>query len=207
MAIGLRAYFAFVPPPEATPWNNLWQNLSAELNGWKIKDRNAQPLQGQVTAYLNSSASMMHSFATKKWHLYWPVCCLLETGHGLLPLGGAHTPDTCWIVNGWTTGSERQYAVPFTYKNTEFQRAEFGVAQRMDPLKESILAPRRGQSYDLRPKEPHKSSVPSSMSKNTASTYAKSNFHSAIQQPHDFETLRKQPAFSQILNGLSTLGL
>ena len=120
---------------------------------------------------------------------------------------GAHTPDTCWIVNGWTC-SERQYAVPFTYKNTEFQRAEFGVYEKDGSAQRVYfwhLVGGKVMTYDQKG-TPQIFGALVDIQKHGLNL-RQEQFFIRLSSNRDFETLRKQPAFSQILNGLSTLGL
>ena len=140
LAIGLRAYFAFVPPPEATLEQPLAEIFPVELNGWKIQDQDmaASPeSSNRISEFLNFDDALFRTYEKNGIFIglyvaYW------KPGTASYRWAGAHTPDTCWIVNGWTC-SERQYAVPFTHKNTEFQPAEFGVYEKTDPLKASIF--------------------------------------------------------------------
>ena len=41
----------------------------------------------------------------------------------------AHTPDTCWVVNGWTR-LDREYAIPFQVNEIKLKNAEFGIYKK-----------------------------------------------------------------------------
>jgi hypothetical protein len=42
---------------------------------------------------------------------------------------GAHTPDTCWVVNGWTR-LDREYSIPFQVNQIKLKNAEFGIYKK-----------------------------------------------------------------------------
>ena len=185
LAIGLRAYFAFVPPPEATLEQPLAEIFPVELNGWKIQDQDmaASPeSSNRISEFLKFDDALFRTYEKNSIFIglyvaYW------KPGTASYRWAGAHTPDTCWIVNGWTC-SERQYAVPFTHKNTEFQPAEFGVYERRIRSKRLFLAPRRRQSHDLRPKRnPTNLWCPRRYPETRPQPTPRAIFHSAIQQP------------------------
>ncbi len=209
LAIGLRAYFAFVPPPEATLEQPLAEIFPAELNGWKIQDQDmaASPeSSNRISEFLNFDDALFRTYEKNSIFIglyvaYW------KPGTASYRWAGAHTPDTCWIVNGWTC-SERQYAVPFTYKNTEFQPAEFGVYEK-DGSAQSVyfwhLVGGKVMTYDQKG-TPQIFGALVDIQKHGLNL-RQEQFFIRLSSNRDFETLRKQPAFSQILNGLSTLGL
>ena len=65
VGLSLRAYFAFVPPPEPTLNNQLSDILPGELNGWKIKDQDmaeSPESSERISDFLNFDDALFRIF-------------------------------------------------------------------------------------------------------------------------------------------------
>lgn len=130
-ALGLRAYFALVPPPPATLERPLAEIVPSELEGWNIRDLDiAQSLESsaRISDFLNFDDYVFRTFQQGDTTLavyiaYW------SPGKASYRWAGAHTPDTCWVLNGWTR-LDRQYSVPFACGPTVLEPAEFGIYEK-----------------------------------------------------------------------------
>ncbi len=129
--LGLRAYFTFVPPPEATLQEALAEVVPEDLNGWSIKDLDmaeSPESSARITDFLNFDDALFRVFEKGDTFVglyiaYW------TPGKASYRWAGAHTPDTCWVQNGWTR-TDREYGIPFNNQATEFEPAEFGVYEK-----------------------------------------------------------------------------
>ena len=129
--LSLRAYFAFVTPPEPTLTDRLSGIIPEELNGWKIKDQDmaeSPESSARISDFLNFDDALFRIFnkgdtIVGLYIAYW------MPGKASYRWAGAHTPDTCWVQNGWTR-LDREYSIPFQNKEIPFQPAEFGIYEK-----------------------------------------------------------------------------
>lgn len=128
---GLRAYFAFVPPPDATLMESLAEIVPDQLSGWRIEDQDmadSPESSARISEFLNFDDALFRVFRKGDTFVglyiaYW------TPGKASYRWAGAHTPDTCWVQNGWTC-LDREYGIPFNSGETKFQPAEFGVYEK-----------------------------------------------------------------------------
>jgi hypothetical protein len=131
LAISLRAYFALVPPPQATLHEALADIIPSKLSGWKIKDMDmaeSPESSARISNFLNFDDAIFRVFEKGDTFVglyiaYW------SPGKASYRWAGAHTPDTCWVLNGWTR-TDRAYSIPFQHGDTHFQPAEYGVYEK-----------------------------------------------------------------------------
>ena len=129
--LSLRAYFAFVPPPESTLKDQLSKIIPNELSGWKIKDQDmaeSPESSARISDFLNFDDALFRIFnkgdtIVGLYIAYW------TPGKASYRWAGAHTPDTCWVLNGWTR-LERKYTIPLSCNGYEFKPVEFGVYEK-----------------------------------------------------------------------------
>lgn len=130
-ALGLRGYFAFVPPPESTLEEALADIVPETLAGWRIKDLDmaeSPESSARISDFLNFDDALFRVFEKENVYVglyiaYW------TPGKASYRWAGAHTPDTCWVLNGWTR-TDREYSIPFTTKETALEPAEFGIYEK-----------------------------------------------------------------------------
>lgn len=133
LALGLRAYFAFVPPPEPTLEQPLAEIFPDKLAGWRIEDTdmaNTEEASTRVSDFLNFDDALVRNYSKgdtfiRLYIAYW------KPGTASYRWAGVHTPDTCWVLNGWTCNA-REYSIPFAYNDTAFEPAEYGVYSIQD---------------------------------------------------------------------------
>lgn len=126
--LSLRAYFALVPPPDATLEEPLAAVFPDNLRGWSIRDLDmaeSPESSARISDFLNFDDALFRVFERDDTFIglyiaYW------TPGKASYRWAGAHTPDTCWVLNGWTC-DDREYSIPFSHEGTRFQPAEFGV--------------------------------------------------------------------------------
>lgn len=129
--LSLRAYFTLIPPPEATLNEALTEIVPQNLNGWTVRDLDmaeSPESSARISDFLNFDDALFRVFEKGDTFVglyiaYW------TPGKASYRWAGAHTPDTCWVQNGWTR-LDREYSMPFGYEETEFEPAEFGVYEK-----------------------------------------------------------------------------
>lgn len=136
--LGLRAYFAFVPPPSATLKESLSIIVPEKLDGWSVEDHkmSASPeSSARISDFLNFDDALFRVF-TKGDTFVGLYIAYWTPGKASYRWAGAHTPDTCWVLNGWTR-LDRKYAIPLVCDGYNFKPAEFGIYEK-DGLAQNI---------------------------------------------------------------------
>ncbi len=126
--LGMQAYFVLIPPPEPNFSGNLSEVLPSELSGWKVQDleiAGTPEASKRDSKFLNFDDAIFRSFVKEDskvglYVAYW------SSGKAPYRWAGAHTPDTCWVLNGWAC-TKREYSIPFQHGAVKFQPAEYGV--------------------------------------------------------------------------------
>ncbi|CAI8295410.1 MAG: Uncharacterised protein [Bacteroidota bacterium] len=207
--IGLRTYFTLVPPPEPTFQEALSDLMPDDIKGWRIKDHDmadSPEASSRVSDFLKFDDAIFRTYeqydtAIGLYIAYW------KPGTASYRWAGAHTPDTCWVVNGWTR-NERAYSVPFSHAEREFEPAEFGVYE-MNSNEQNVyfwhIVGGRAYSYK-------QTKVPNIFSalidiKNFGLNLRKEQFFVRISSNKDFETLKSTEAMDQILEALYALNM
>ena len=129
--LSLRVYFALVPPPEPTLDDLLSNIVPEELNGWKIIDQDmaeSPESSERISNFLNFDDALFRIFKKGDAFVGLYIAYWLP-GKASYRWAGAHTPDTCWVQNGWTR-LDRKYCIPFQNEETPFQPAEFGIYEK-----------------------------------------------------------------------------
>ena len=121
-------YFSLIPAPKSTldlPLNEL---ITKEIPGWIVKDldlASSEEGSDRVASFLNLDDSLFRIYSYGLTHVslyiaYW------TPGKVSYRWAGAHTPDTCWVANGWKR-LDRKYAIPFKCGSYQLKNAEFGT--------------------------------------------------------------------------------
>ena len=129
--VGLRSYFAFVPPPEPTLERPLTEIVPEQVEGWRVQDidmAESPESSARISDFLNFDDALFRVFQQDDTRIglyiaYW------TPGKASYRWAGAHTPDTCWVVNGWTR-LDREYSVPVRHNSAQFEPAEFGIYEK-----------------------------------------------------------------------------
>ena len=112
--LGLKLFFAFSPAPPISLDQSLSNIIPKEINGWSYTDfdlANSEESSDRIASFLNFDDSLYRVYVKGNVRVgvyiaYW------TPGKVSYRWAGAHTPDTCWVVNGWTR-LDRKYAIPF----------------------------------------------------------------------------------------------
>jgi hypothetical protein len=209
LALALRAYFAFVPPPEPTLHDALADIVPSELAGWNVKDMDmaeSPESSARISDFLNFDDAIFRIFEKGDTFVglyiaYW------SPGKASYRWAGAHTPDTCWVVNGWTR-DKREYSIPFEHNQQALEPAEFGIYSKSGQTQQvhfwHLVG---GKAHGYTQKE-----VPNIFGalldiKNHGLNLRQEQFFVRLSSNKSLQELRKQNGFDQILNALLKLGM
>jgi len=208
-ALSLRAYFALVPPPEATLYEALATIVPEELNGWKINDHDmaeSPESSARITDFLNFDDALFRVFEKGDTFVglyiaYW------TPGKASYRWAGAHTPDTCWVQNGWTR-TNREYSIPFDNKKTAFQPAEFGVYQKNGAAQNVYFWHLvGGEAFDYKQEGGHNIFAALLDIKKYGLNLRKEQFFIRLSSNKTIDQLKKMEGFNSILDSLNEIGL
>jgi len=209
IALGLRAYFAFVPPPEATLHQALAEIIPSELSGWQIKDMDmaeSPESSVRIANFLNFDDAIFRLFKTDDTFVglyiaYW------SPGKTSYRWAGTHTPDTCWVQNGWTC-MRREYSIPFQHEAAAFEPAEFGIYEK-NGLSQNVYFWHLvgGSAFGYEQQGGHNIFGALIDIKHHGLDLRQEQFFIRLSSNKTIEELNRMPEFSSILDGLSAIGL
>ena len=208
-ALALRAYFAFVPPPAATLHDTLSELVPSTLAGWKIDDMNMAESPGssaRISNFLNFDDALFRVFKKDDTTIglyiaYW------SPGKTSYRWAGMHTPDTCWVQNGWTR-THREYSIPFSHGDAQCQPAEFGIYEKNgDAQQVHFWHLVGGQAFGYKQEGGHNILGALIDIKHHGLNLRQEQFFIRLSSNAPLEALKKMEGFSKILDSLATIGL
>lgn len=208
-ALGLRGYFTFVPPPEPTLHEQLANIVPAELPGWKIRDMDmadSPESSARITDFLNFDDALFRVFEKGDTFVglyiaYW------TPGKASYRWAGAHTPDTCWVQNGWTR-TDREHSIPFRAESTAFEPAEFGVYEKAgNAQKVYFWHLVGGEAFGYEQQGGHNIFAALIDIKQHGLNLRQEQFFIRLSSNKSVETLKQMEGFNDILESLKDLGL
>lgn len=111
LAVALQFLDKLVPPPPPTKAGQLADLLPSSVDGWSSKDMpiaETDEMKAQVESRLVYDDYVVRLYerggtAVMAYVAYWSP--------GKMPyrMVGAHSPDTCWVQNGWTRENRTQW--------------------------------------------------------------------------------------------------
>ncbi|MEN8662357.1 MAG: exosortase-associated EpsI family protein [Lentimonas sp.] len=208
-ALGLRGYFTFVPPPKATLHEQISDIVPSELSGWRIQDMDmaeSEESSARISEFLNFDDALYRVFKKGEttvglYIAYW------SPGKTSYRWAGAHTPDTCWVQNGWTC-TDREYSVPFQHGDAQFQPAEFGVYEKNNTLQNVYFWHLvGGTAFSYKQQDGHNIFAALIDIKEHGLDLRQEQFFIRLSSNQSLEELKKTPGFDKILDSLSVIGL
>lgn len=127
------AYQAFIWKPERKELVELAKAVPAEFDGWEISDHplaDSEEMQDRVSDILNFTDAIFRTYKQGSTEIsvyvaYW------EPRKMPVRLVQAHTPDICWVRNGWAV-EDSEYSVNLECNAGSLMPAEFRVMTK-DP--------------------------------------------------------------------------
>lgn len=129
--LGLKLFFAFSPTPPVSLTQSISDIIPKEIEGWSYTDYDlatSEESSDRIASFLNLDDSIYRVYTKGNIRVgvyvaYW------TPGKVSYRWAGAHTPDTCWVVNGWTR-LDREYSIPFQVNQIKLKNAEFGIYKK-----------------------------------------------------------------------------
>jgi len=207
--LSLRVYFALVPPPEPTLDDLLSDIVPEELNGWKIIDQNmaeSPESSERISDFLNFDDALFRVFKKDDTFVGLYIAYWLP-GKASYRWAGAHTPDTCWVQNGWTR-LDRKYCIPFQNEETPFQPAEFGIYEK-DGSTQNVYFWHLvgGEAFGYEQEGGHNIFAALLDIKKYGLNLRNEQFFIRLSSNKKIEELKKVGGFNQILDSLNDIGL
>jgi len=205
----LRVYFALVPPPEPTLDDRLSDIVPEELNGWKIIDQDmaeSPESSERISDFLNFDDALFRIFKKGDTFVGLYIAYWLP-GKASYRWAGAHTPDTCWVQNGWTR-LDRKYCIPFQNEETPFQPAEFGIYEK-DGSTQNVYFWHLvgGEAFGYEQEGGHNIFAALLDIKKYGLNLRNEQFFIRLSSNKKIEELKKVGGFNQILDSLNDIGL
>ncbi len=207
--LSLRAYFIFVPPPEPTLHRALAEIVPQDLDGWTIKDLDmaeSPESSARISDFLNFDDALFRVFQKGDTFIglyiaYW------TPGKASYRWAGAHTPDTCWVQNGWSC-VDRKYSIPFKHQKTAFQPAEFGVYTK-DGSEQNVYFWHLvgGESFGYKQQDGHNIFAALIDIKTHGLNLRDEQFFIRLSSNKTIDQLKQMRGFDAILDSLSEVGL
>ncbi len=207
--LSLRVYFALVPPPEPTLDDLLSDIVPEELNGWKIIDQDmaeSPESSERISDFLNFDDALFRIFKKGDTFVGLYIAYWLP-GKASYRWAGAHTPDTCWVQNGWTR-LDRKYCIPFQNEETPFQPAEFGIYEK-DGSTQNVYFWHLvgGEAFGYEQEGGHNIFAALLDIKKYGLNLRNEQFFIRLSSNKKIEELKKVGGFNQILDSLNEIGL
>lgn len=207
--LSLRVYFALVPPPEATLDDLLSEIVPEELNGWKIIDQDmaeSPESSERISDFLNFDDALFRIFKKGDAFVGLYIAYWLP-GKASYRWAGAHTPDTCWVQNGWKR-LDRKYCIPFQNEETPFQPAEFGIYEK-DGSTQNVYFWHLvgGEAFGYEQEGGHNIFAALLDIKKHGLNLRKEQFFIRLSSNKKIEELQEIEGFKQILDSLNEIGL
>ena len=207
--LSLRVYFALVPPPEPTLDDLLTDIVPEELNGWKIIDQDmaeSPESSERISDFLNFDDALFRIFKKGDTFVGLYIAYWLP-GKASYRWAGAHTPDTCWVQNGWTR-LDRKYCIPFQNEETPFQPAEFGIYEK-DGTTQNVYFWHLvgGEAFGYEQEGGHNIFAALLDIKKYGLNLRNEQFFIRLSSNKKIEELKKIGGFNQILDSLNEIGL
>ena len=207
--LSLRVYFALVPPPEPTLDDLLSDIVPDELNGWRIKDQDmaeSPESSERISNFLNFDDALFRIFKKGDTFVGLYIAYWLP-GKASYRWAGAHTPDTCWVQNGWTR-LDRKYCIPFQNEETPFQPAEFGIYEK-DGSTQNVYFWHLvgGEAFGYEQEGGHNIFAALLDIKKYGLNLRNEQFFIRLSSNKKIEELKKVGGFNQILDSLNEIGL
>ena len=207
--LSLRVYFALVPPPEPTLDVLLSDIVPEELNGWKIIDQDmaeSPESSERISDFLNFDDALFRIFKKGDTFVGLYIAYWLP-GKASYRWAGAHTPDTCWVQNGWTR-LDRKYCIPFQNEETPFQPAEFGIYEK-DGSTQNVYFWHLvgGEAFGYEQEGGHNIFAALLDIKKYGLNLRNEQFFIRLSSNKKIEELKKVGGFNQILDSLNKIGL
>ena len=209
LAIILQFLPVIIPPPPSTKEKPLAKTLLSELEGWRVTNvpiAETEEMQAVVESRLVYDDHVVRLYerggtAVMVYVAYWSP--------GKMPyrMVGAHSPDTCWVQNGWSLEDRSQWNSCPTGQSIR-QPIEWGTYSRSGNLQHVIFWHLvGGESYGFEQLGGHNPFGVFHDFKRFGLQQRREQFFVRISSNRPLAEIWSDPSFQRILAPISTLGI
>jgi len=179
------------------------------IPGWKSKEvpiAQTEELRERVVTFLNFDDHISRSYTRGSDHINIYIAYWLP-GKTTPRLVGAHTPDTCWVQNGWTRES-RDHNIERKLYDIPLKPLEYGTYKK-EAVSENVLfwhiVGDRTYTYDQT--NLHNIYAVFKDIKTFGLRQKREQFFIRISSNLSLDELWKDPGFEYLMNSIAELGL
>ncbi len=208
IAVAIQAYPLFVSS-EITKDKPLGELIAAEVPGWRSVElplAETEEARNTVERRLNFDDYISRVYRSGETEVgvyiaYW------EPGKTAVRMVGAHTPDTCWVQNGWAC-TDRESNVLKGIGETPLKPGEFGVYEIRDTVRHVLFWHLVGDRvYGYEQQDSHNRFATLQDMWNFGLNQRQEQFFIRISSNRPFSEIWDDPGFSQLMADIAALGL
>lgn len=183
--------------------------IPRSIPGWKSKEvpiAQTEELRERVVTFLNFDDHISRSYTRGSDHINIYIAYWLP-GKTTPRLVGAHTPDTCWVQNGWTRES-REYNIERKLYNVPLKPLEYGTYKKENVFENVLfwhIVGNRTYTYDQT--NLHNIYAVFKDIKTFGLRQKREQFFIRISSNLPLDELWKDPGFEYLMNSIAELGL
>ncbi len=208
LAIAMQAYPLLVRS-EVTKTDSLENLISKDLPGWSYMDlplAETEEARNTVERRLNFDDYVSRIYRSGDTEVgiyiaYW------EPGTTAVRMVGVHTPDTCWVQNGWTC-TDRASGVLKDVSGGQLKPGEFGIYEIRDHVQHVLfwhLVGRQVYGYDQQ--DIHNVFAPLQDMMQFGLNQRQEQYFIRVSSNRPFEEIWDDPGFAQLMEDIGALGL
>ncbi len=208
VAVAIQAYPLFVTS-EITKTDSLDNLISESISGWSFRElplAETEEARNTVERRLNFDDYVSRVYRSGETEVgvyiaYW------EPGKTAVRMVGAHTPDTCWVQNGWTC-TARESDVRKEVRNVDLKPGEFGVYEIRDHVQHVLfwhLVGNRVYGYEQHDSHNRFATLQDMMQ--FGLNQRQEQYFIRVSSNRPFEEIWDDPGFAQLMEDIAALGL
>ncbi len=208
LAVAMQAYPVFVTS-EVTKTDKLDNLISENIPGWRSQDlplAETEEARNTVERRLDFDDYISRIYRSGETEVgvyiaYW------EPGKTAVRMVGVHTPDTCWVQNGWTC-TDRESGVSKEIGDTSLKPGEFGTYQIRDHVAHVLfwhLVGDRVHGYEQQGM--HNIFAPLHDIVNFGLNQRQEQYFIRVSSNRPFSEIWDDPGFAQLMQDIAALGL
>ncbi len=207
-AVAIQAYPLFVTS-EVTKTDDLDNLISRDLPGWSSQELplgETEEVRNTVERRLNFDDYFSRVYRSGETQVgvyiaYW------EPGKTAVRMVGAHTPDTCWVQNGWVC-TDRESNVQKEVGNTDLKPGEFGIYEIRDNVQHVLFWHLVGDRvYGYEQEDSHNRFATLHDMINFGLNQRQEQYFIRISSNRPFSEIWDDAGFQQLMQDIGNLGL
>ncbi len=208
VAVAIQAYPLLVNS-EINKTKPLDELISHDLPGWssmQLPLGETEEVRNTVERRLNFDDYFSRIYRSGDMEVgvyiaYW------EPGKTAVRMVGVHTPDTCWVQNGWAC-TERESDVRKEVREVSLKPGEFGVYEIRDTVRHVLFWHLVGDRvYGYEQQDQHQILAPLQDMMNFGLNQRQEQYFIRISSNRPFQEIWTDPGFTRLMEDIAALGL